>query len=109
MKVKNARIKNATVTFDVMKRLCLMMDFETQDSNYSNYAFILTEPTDVQCLSKLMNYANAYDLKRLNGKIIRIVDQEYSVCGFGDPIKDKFILNSRKDLREVTETQLKNY
>ena len=66
------------------------MTFESQ-LGCCDWGFILTNPTDAQRLVKLMNYTGVYDVKNLNGKIVRTVMHDCFFRGFGDPIEDKFI------------------
>ena len=70
MKVNNAKIKNVTVGLDDRDRLSARMTFESQ-LGCCDWGFILTNPTDAQRLVKLMNYTGVYDVKNLNGKIVR--------------------------------------
>ena len=104
MKVNNAKIKNVTVGLDDRDRLSARMTFESQ-LGCCDWGFILTNPTDAQRLVKLMNYTGVYDVKNLNGKIVRTVMHDCFFRGFGDHIEDKFIPAFGEELKEVTEAQ----
>lgn len=105
MKITNARITNLKVGFDDGNRLAVMINFESQHG-CCLWSFVMSNPVDVQRLSALMNYTNTYDLNDLNGKIIRKVDLDCFMRGFGHPIEDKFVLLSEKEFSEITEADL---
>lgn len=104
MEITNARIKNVTVGLDDRDRLSARMTFECKH-DCCDWGFILTNPTDAQRLVKLMNYTGVYDVKNLNGKVVRVVNHDCFFRGFGDPIEDKFIPAFGEELKEVTEAQ----
>ena len=104
MQINNARITNVTVGLDDRERLSARMTFESE-LGCCDWGFILTNPVDSQRLVKLMNYTGVYDVKNLNGKIVRVVNHECFFRGFGEPIEDKFIPAFGEELKEVTETQ----
>ena len=104
MEITNARIKNVTVGLDNRDRLSASMTFE--GPNFCrNCCFILTDPTDVQRLVKLMLYTGTSEVQELNGKIIRRIDKNNFLRGFGDPIANKFIPIFGDELKELTESQ----
>lgn len=104
MEITNARIKNVTVGLDDRDWLSARVTFEWKHG-CCDRGFILTNPTDAQRLVKLMNYTGVYDVKNLNGKVVRAVNHDFSFRGFGDPIEDKFIPAFGEELKEVTEAQ----
>ena len=104
MEIINVRINNATVVLDDRDRLSARMNFEAERGCVS-WEFILTNSIDVQRLVKLMNYAGAYYVEGLDGKIVRIVNCASSLRGFGDPIKEKFIPTFGEQLKELTITE----
>ena len=106
MEVNNAKVRNVTVGLDDLDRLSARMTFQSQ-LGCCDYGFILTNQTDAQRLVKLMNYTGVYDVKNLNGEIVRTVsyDNDCFPRGFGDPIEDKFIPAFGEELKEVTEAQ----
>ena len=104
MEITNARIKNVTVGFDDRDRLSARMSFDGQYS-CCDWGFILTNPTDVQRLIKLMNYVGAYEVEDLSGKIIRKVESGNFFRGFGHPIMDKFVPTLTEDFKEINELQ----
>ena len=104
MEITNARIKNVTVGFDDRDRLSVRMTFDGQHS-CCDWGFILTNPTDVQRLIKLMNYVGAYEVDNLSGKIIRKVDSGNLVRGFGHPLKDKYVPTFTEKFKEINESE----
>lgn len=104
MKITNAKIKNVTVGFDDRDRLSASMTFDGQHV-CCNCGFILTNPTDVQRLMKLMNYTGSYEVGDLSGKIIRKVDFGNFLGGFGHPIEDKFVPTLTEEFKEVNEEE----
>lgn len=104
MEITNARIKNVTVGLDDRDRLSARMTFEGQHG-CCDWGFILTNPVDAQRLMKLMSYTGTYEVKNLNGKIVRKIDHDNFFRGFGDPIEDKFVPAFGEELKEVTEAQ----
>lgn len=104
MEIANARITNVKVGFDDRDRLSARMTFESQHG-CCDWGFILSNPVDVQRLSTLMNYTDTYDVKNLNGKIIRKVDSDCFLRGFGHPIEDKFVPVSTKEFTEISEAE----
>lgn len=104
MKITNARIKNVTVGLDNRDRLSARMTFEGQDGCW-DLGFILTNPTDVQRLIKLMNYVGAYKVDGLSGKIIRQVYSGDFLRGFGHPIKDKYVPTLTTEFKEINEAE----
>lgn len=104
MKIINAKIKNVTVGLDNGDRLSARMTFDGQ-CDCRDWSFILTNPTDVQRLMKLMNYAGVYKVGDLNDKIIRVVYHSILFCGYGDPIKDKFVPTSMEEFKEINEAE----
>lgn len=99
MEITNARIRNVTVGFDDNDRLSVRMTFASRHDGSCDWGFILTNPTDVQRLIKLMNYTDSYEVGELNDKIIRRVCSGHFLRGFGHPIEDKFV----PTLTEFTE------
>lgn len=104
MEITNARIKNVTVGFDDRDRLSARMTFDGQHG-CCDWGFILTNPTDVQRLMKLMNYTGSYEVGDLSGKIIRKVDSGNFLRGFGHPIEDKFVPTSTEEFKEVNKAE----
>lgn len=104
MEITNARIENVTVGFDDRDRLSARMTFKGQHG-CCEWGFTLIVPTEVQRLIKLMNYAGVHEVEELNGRIIRKVEYNNFLCGFGHPIEDKFVPTSIKDLMEISESQ----
>lgn len=104
MEITNARIKNVTVGFDDRDRLSARMTFDGQRGCY-DWGFILTNPTDVQRLMKLMNYAGIYEVGDLSNKIIRVVNKACFFRGFGHPIENKFVPTSTEEFKEVSEAE----
>ena len=104
MEVNNAIIKNVTVGLDDRDRLSARMTFEGQHG-CCDWGFILTNPADAQRLVMLMNYTDTYDVKNLNGKIVRKVDHDCFFRGFGHPIEDKFVPAFGEEVKELTEAQ----
>lgn len=103
MTIENRRIKNVKVGLDDRDRLSIRMTF---DGIWScDWGFILTNPIDSQRLVKLMNYAGVSDVMDLNGKIIRVVNHDRFLRGFGDPIEDKFVPTFGEELQEITEEE----
>ena len=105
MEIANARITNVKVVFDDRNGLSVTMTFETQHG-YCDWRFILSNPVDVRRLRKLMNYTDAIELKDLNGKIIRKVDLNFRIHGFGHPIEDKFVPIFTDEFTEISEAEL---
>ena len=102
MKIINAEIKDVTVGFDARKSFSVMVGFDSQHG-YCFWFFILTNPTDVQRLVKLMEYVGANNFDDLNGKIIRKVeDSAECLRGFGHPIADKFVPILTEEFKEIT-------
>jgi len=104
MEVSNARIKSVKVAFDDLDRLSARMTFEGQQG-CCDWGFILTNPVDVQRLEILMKYTGTYDLKDLKGKIVRKIDHDYFIRGFGHPIEDKFVPLFGQEVKEVTQAK----
>lgn len=109
MEIVNARINNVTVVLDNQYGLSAKMSFECCFGS-TKVVFMLTKPTKIQQLEKLMNYADVNDVNDLNGKIVRLVIDCRTIRGYGDPIEDKFIPDMPwlgEELKEeVTEAQL---
>lgn len=105
MQINNARIRNVTVGLDDRNRLSAKITFEGHQGQSNWLYFVLTKSVDAQRLRKIMLYTGAYEIDDLNGKIIRKVDHDYCLCGFGDPIEDKFISFLDEEFREITESQ----
>lgn len=103
MEITNARIKNVTVGFDDRNRLSARITFEGYHVS-CDWSFILTNPIDVQRLTKLMNYTGSYEVDDLNDKIIRKVVSENFLCGFGHPIEDKFVPTLTEEFKEINES-----
>ncbi len=106
MEIKNARIENVTVGLDDRNRLSAKITFEGNQGQSSWCHFVLTKTVEAQHLRKLMLYTGAYKIDDLNGKIVRKVEHEHCLCGFGDPIEDKFIWLEDEELKELTESQI---
>lgn len=106
MQINNARIRNVTVGLDDRNRLSAKITFEGHQGQSNWLYFVLTKSVDAQRLRKLMLYTGAYKIDDLNGKIVRKVEHEHCLCGFGDPIEDKFIWLEDEELKELTENQI---
>ena len=104
MKIANARITNVMVGFDARDGLYAKMTFETMSSACYGH-FYLLNAVDAQRLSTLMDYTRTYDIKDLDGKIIRKVDLNSRMVGFGHPIEDRFVPLSTKGFIQVTENE----
>ena len=105
MEIANARITKVKVGFDARDRLSARITFKSQ-YGCCDWDFILSNPVDVQRLRKLMNYTDAIELKDLNGKIIRKVDLNFRIHGFGHPIEDKFVPIFTDEFTEISEAEL---
>ena len=108
MEIVNARINNVSLKFDDRDRLSASMILESPHGCCA-WGFILTIPSDVQRLIKLMNYTDSHNFESLNNKIIRIVNQGRLLRGFGHPIEDKFFTALGNGVTEVTEVQFEEF
>lgn len=113
MEIRNARITSATVNFDDLERLSVGVGF-SMENRYGNlttaqWVANLENLANVQRLEKLMNYAGAYDLEHLKGKIVRVVMVDRSYHGFGDPIRDKYITVWTGEFKEISEAEFKGF
>lgn len=104
MKILTARITKARVGFDERDKVVARMTFENE-YGCCDWAFVLENPVDVQRLKALMKYADAFELKDLNGKIIRQVDSERFMRGFGHPIEDKFVPIYTNEFTELSKVE----
>ena len=102
MEIYNARIKDVTVGPD--ERNC-SVSFDGQGF-CCNWEAILTNPAEDERLRKLMQYADTYDVNKMNGKIVRIVIIDTFLRAFGDPIQDKFVPILGAEFVELAEEQL---
>ena len=105
MNIVNAKIQSVKVCFDDSRRLSAEMKFVSQNGT-CGWSFVLSNPVDVQRLSKLMNYTGAEEVKDLNGKIIRRLDADGFMCGFGHPIENVFVPISTKEFSEISESEV---
>lgn len=104
MEITNARIKNVTVGFDEWEKFSVKMELYSQHDKLDWY-FILTDPTDVQRLMRLMNYTGSHEIGDLNNKIVRKVISEKIFRGIGDPIEDRFFLTLTEEFKEINESE----
>lgn len=106
LEIANAIVTNVKVGFDDRKRLSVKISLDSQYGAY-NCSFILANAVDVQRFTALMNYTLACDIDDLKGRIVRKIDDEGILRGFGHPIEDKFVLFSTKEFTEIFEETLK--
>ena len=104
MKITNARIKDVTVCIDDWDRLSARMTLKNE-YGCCDCGFILSNPTDVQRFMKLMNYTEAYEVSDMEGKIIRKVDSDGFLRGFGHPVEDKYIPTLTEEFMEISEEE----
>ena len=104
MEIANARITHVEVSIDDRDRLSARMTFKSQHT-VCDWGFILSNPVDVQRLKMLMNYTGSYDVMNLDGKIIRRVNSDCFMRGFGHPIEDKFVPFFTKKFTEISEAE----
>ena len=104
MEIQNAIIKNVTVGLDDRDRLSAMISFESQ-GKLCTQGFILTNPNDTERLIKIMSYTGSSKVEQFKGKIVRVVNHDFSFQGFGNPIEDKFVPIFGDKLNEITEDQ----
>ena len=107
MRIQNAKIVDVRVGFDDRDNLSARMKFKSLHS-CCEWGFILSNTADVKRLCALMKYTNAYEIKELEGKIIREVDSENFFRGFGHPIEDKFVLINDGEFVEMTQENVES-
>ena len=109
MKIKNAKIKNATTRLDNKDRLIVSIEFH-EAVTFSTFVFKLANPVELGNFKKLMEFAEVTELSELNGKIVRLAEHEDVILvAVGHPIEDRFVdvTNTMVNhIEEVTEAEL---
>ncbi len=111
MDIQNCKITKATVDFTLEDGGKTIISLETisQKGRWAEkFIFPYEKPQfEFQFLS-IMEYADVHNVTQLSGRIIReITNTHNEVIGFGDPIKDAFILiGEGKEMKNWTEAEI---
>ena len=105
MNVSNARIKVAEIGMDDIGRLSARLGFEGA-LGYHEFYLNLANNDDVSRLIALMRYTQSNMFDDLKGKIIRRVEADMVLRGFGHPIDDNFVLIKAPMFFETTEEEI---
>lgn len=102
MKICNVKIKDVTIKGNLVR-----MFFHGEYSS-TYLKFDRTNTIGNQRLNALLNYAEVQEIKKLDGKIIREAEcgKNSLICGFGDPIDDKFMPLFGEHCHELNGGQL---
>ena len=109
MIIKNAKIKNVTAGTDSKRNLIVSMEFQAEFKLLSVFIVHLANPVELKNLVKLMGFVGVKEIKKLEGKIIRVAKHESCIIAIGHPIEDRFvdITNTMVDfIEELTEAAL---
>lgn len=107
MEIKNARINGVTIGLDDRERLSACVTFESYNNSFYNCEFLTPVVVDNKRLVKLMKLTSVLDIEDLNRKVVRIVVEEKTFYGFGDPVLDLYIPCFGKSIDTVTEKEFK--
>ena len=105
MKIRNIKIKNASVIFDERAGWCVKVTLATS-REVLDRTFVLSDEMDTQLLKILMSYTKVTSVNDLVNKTVRIVGSDGCVVGFGSYMEDKFVPIGTDGFMEVTERDL---
>ena len=102
MKTCNVKIDGVTIRGNFVR-----MFFQGCDG-FSYLKFNRTNAIGNKRIDALLNYAGVQKIGELDGKIIReaTCDENNLICGFGDPIHNKFMPLFGEHCHELDEDQL---
>ena len=90
MKISNVRIKDVTIGLDELGKISAMVVFENQRCRFQ-LDFTLCDSKDAMRFESIMKFAGERTTNAMKGKIIRMVEVDNRIKGFGDSIMDRFI------------------
>lgn len=95
MNIQNCRITNATVDFttDGCRTIISLGTISARGEWEGRFILPDEKPQFKFWVSSIMDFAGVHNVSMMKGRIIREVTNLHNeVIGFGDPIKDEFIL-----------------
>ena len=93
---------------DDQDRVIIKLTFQGSNGYCYNCVYDPKNPVDEHYLTKLIKYTKTNESNNLSGKFVRIVCNDYKLCGFGDLINDRFVPTFNREIMEVTEAAFAN-
>ena len=106
MEISIAKIQKATCRLSKTTGILYLCIIYKIKNTLRHMCFDLSDENDLKCFSWLMNSLKSYKFEDLTGKVFRVVFST-GLVGIGDPIEDRFIPLFTKNIKVVSQLELK--